>query len=67
MSIVGVVCLSGIIGAFALFGVVLAWGDYQTRHISHPIRKKQRQAPTDAGFAALRDIAEEAREPVHTA
>jgi hypothetical protein len=68
MSIVGIVCLSAIIGAFALFAAVLAWGDHQTRHTSHPIRSEhKRQAATDAGFAALRDAAEEASEPVHAA
>lgn len=68
MSIIGIACLSAIIAAFVLFAVVLAWGESQTRDITHPIRSGQkRQAATDAGFAALRDAAEEAREPIHAA
>jgi len=66
MSIVGIVCLSAIIGGFVLFAAVLAWGDYQTRHIARPIRKERRQA-TDAGFATLKDAAAEASEPIHAA
>lgn len=68
MSIVGIVCLSAIIGAFVLFAAVLAWGDYQTRHITRPIRKeRERQTATDAGFAALKDAAAKATEPIHAA
>lgn len=66
MSIVGIVCLSAIIGAFVLFAAVLAWGDYQTRRIAGPIPKEQRQA-TDAGFATLKDAAAKAKEPIHAA
>jgi len=68
MSIVGIVCLSAIIVAFVLFAAVLAWGDYQTRHITHPIRKEQqRQGAPGAGFAALKDAAAKASEPVRAA
>ena len=68
MSIVGIVCLSAIIGAFVLFGAVLAWGEHQTRHITHPIRKeRERQAASGEGFAALKDAAAKASEPVHAA
>ena len=68
MSIVGIVCLSAIVGAFVLFAVVLAWGDYQTRHITHPTREEQqRRAGTEAGFAALKDAAAEVGEPIHAA
>ena len=68
MSVVAIICLSAIVAAFVLFAVVLAWGDYQTRDIVHPIRG-QASAPsdTDAGVQRLREIAKEAREPVHAA
>ena len=69
MSILGIACLSAIIVAFVLFAAVLAWGDYQTRDITHPARpakERQRQA-TQAGVAALKGAAEEAREPIHAA
>ncbi len=64
MSTVGIVCLSAIVVSFVLFAAVLAWGDYQTRNITHPT--KQRQA-TQAGVAALKEAAAEAREPIHAA
>ncbi len=66
MSILGIVCLSAIIGAFVLFAAVLAWGDHQTRDINPARKARQRQA-TAAGVAALKDAAMEAREPVHAA
>jgi hypothetical protein len=30
------IVLAVVIGAFCLFGVVLAWGEYQTRHFKRP-------------------------------
>jgi hypothetical protein len=35
MSIDQIFFLSVIAGAFLIFAAVLAWGDYQTRHITH--------------------------------
>ncbi|MFY9762478.1 MAG: hypothetical protein WBC94_15015 [Xanthobacteraceae bacterium] len=66
MSILGIVCLSGIIVAFALFAAVLAWGDYQTRDITHPVKERQRPT-TQTGVGALKDAAAQAREPIHAA
>lgn len=68
MSVVAIVCLSAIVGAFVLFAVVLAWGDYQTRNVTHTPRGEKR-APGDtvAGVATLREAAKEAREPIHAA
>ncbi len=48
MSVLAIVCLSAIIVAFVLFAAVLAWGDYQTRDITHPTRKAP-QRQDDAG------------------
>lgn len=68
MSVVAIVCLTGIVAAFVLFGVVLAWGDYQTRNITHPPRAEKRApAGTAAGVATLREVAKEAEEPIHAA
>ena len=33
MPIVTIIILSAIVGAFLLFGVVLAWSEIQTRHL----------------------------------
>ena len=33
MSLIEILVLTGIITAFATFGLVLAWGDRQTRHL----------------------------------
>jgi len=67
MSIIGIICLVGIVGAFVLFAAVLAWGDYQTRHVTRPIRKEQQRQGTNAGYAVLKGAAAEAREPIHAA
>ena len=67
MSILGIVCLSAIVGAFVLFAAVLAWGDYQTRHIAGQTRKAPQPSATQAGVAALKAAAVEAREPVRAA
>ena len=37
MPLIEILILSGIIVAFATFGLVLAWGEYQTRYLS-PMR-----------------------------
>ena len=66
MSILGIVCLSAIIVAFVLFAVVLAWGDYQTRDITHPAKERQRRRRRPVS-TALKDAAAEAREPIHAA
>ena len=66
MSTLRIVCLSGIIVAFVLFAAVLAWGDYQTRDITHPVKERQRPA-TQTGVDALKEAAAQAREPIHAA
>jgi hypothetical protein len=66
MSILAIVCLGAIIVAFVLFAAVLAWGDYQTRDMTHPTKAQRRQT-TQVGVDALKDAAAEAREPVHAA
>ncbi len=34
MPITSVIILAAIVSAFVLFGVVLAWGEHQTRHLA---------------------------------
>jgi hypothetical protein len=34
MPLIEILILMGIIAVFATFGIVLAWGEYQTRHLS---------------------------------
>lgn len=66
MSIQGIVSLSIIIGAFVLFAAVLAWGDYQTRGISHPPKARQRPV-TAPEVGAREEAARETQEPIHAA
>jgi hypothetical protein len=39
MTMTGVFILGIIVSAFAIFGVVLAWGEYQTRHLIQGLRQ----------------------------
>ena len=57
MTTVGIVTLCGIIAAFVVFAVVLAWGEYQTRGISHP----QSDAKSSDGFKMLKGAADSSR------
>jgi hypothetical protein len=49
MTLSTILVLAGIVGAFSTFGLVLAWGDYQTRHIN---RGKAEAEAAAAGAAA---------------
>jgi hypothetical protein len=35
MPITSAIIVCGIVVVFVAFGVILAWGDYQTRHVGH--------------------------------
>jgi len=37
MPITDAVIVAAIVAAFIVFAVVLAWGEYQTRHLSRPL------------------------------
>jgi len=52
MPITTLVILSAIVGAFALFAVVLAWGEIQTRHSDRGRRRGQSTAATVRGIHA---------------
>ena len=68
MSAVAVLCLSAIVGAFVLFAAVLAWGDRQTRDLTHA-KAGGRREPSDTAVAVarLREAAADANEPIHAA
>jgi hypothetical protein len=57
MPITSVFILAGIILAFIVFGVVLAWAEYQTRHIG---RSGRQHSGTSAQVHLLKKIAEDA-------
>jgi hypothetical protein len=44
MPITDAIIVAAIVAAFIVFAVVLAWGEYQTRHLSRPLA--QAAAPT---------------------
>ena len=48
MSIGEIISLTGIIVAFTVFAVVLAWGEHQTRNLSHNAGKAANSQPTTA-------------------
>ena len=59
MSITAIFVLVGIILAFIVFALVLAWGEYQTRNIS----KSGRQQAETAGNFDQREIAKNQVDP----
>ena len=46
MPITTIIILSAIVAAFVLFGVVLAWGDMQTRHLGREEQRNRKTAQT---------------------
>ena len=46
MPIMTIIILSAIVAAFALFGVVLAWGEMQTRHLGRDQQSARKAAQT---------------------
>jgi uncharacterized membrane protein YozB (DUF420 family) len=59
MPITTVIILSAIVAVFALFGVVLAWGEMQTRHLG---RDQQRARKTAQAANTVRVIQAKARD-----
>lgn len=45
MSTLDMVIVATIIVVFLLFGVVLAWGEYQTRNLSVPAKPREARLP----------------------
>ncbi len=60
MTMTSIIILAGIILAFAIFAVVLAWGEYQTRNISQSDPQK---SGASAQVHSLKQIALEGRAP----
>jgi multisubunit Na+/H+ antiporter MnhC subunit len=56
MPITDAFIIAAIVAAFAIFGAVLAWAEYQTRHLPRPVQQrvahKQRGASTIHAKAA---------------
>ena len=46
MPITTVIILAAIVAVFALFGVVLAWGETQTRHLNRDQQRARKTAQT---------------------
>jgi hypothetical protein len=44
MPITTIIVLSAIVAAFALFGIVLAWGEMQTRHLGCDQQRTRKSA-----------------------
>jgi Flp pilus assembly protein CpaB len=44
MPITTIIILSAIVAAFVLFGVVLAWGEMQTRHLGRDHQRARKSA-----------------------
>ena len=40
MPMTSILVLAGIVAAFATFGIVLAWGERQTRNLGHQAREQ---------------------------
>lgn len=59
MPITTIIILAAIVAAFALFGVVLAWGEMQTRHLG---RDQQRARKTAQAANTVRVIQAKARD-----
>jgi hypothetical protein len=52
MPITTIIVLSAIVAAFALFAVVLAWGEIQTRHLDRGQRRGKSTEATVRGIQA---------------
>lgn len=54
MSTTDILILAGIVAAFVVFAVILAWGDYQTAEIARKSRQRALSGPDNTGHAAHR-------------
>ncbi len=45
MPLTSIIILSSIVGAFAAFGLVLAWGEHRTRHLNNKPRSPGEESP----------------------
>jgi len=54
MSTTDILILAGIVAAFVVFAVILAWGDYQTMDIARKSRERALSAADTAGYGTHR-------------
>ncbi len=59
MPITTIIILSAIIMAFVLFGVVLAWGEMQTRHLGRDQQSARKSAQAANTVRAIQAKAQE--------
>ena len=52
MPITDVLIVTAVVLAFVIFAVVLAWGEYQTRHIAKPAKQVGRAGEKPANVGA---------------
>ena len=68
MPMTSIFILIAIVAAFAVFGIVLAWGEYQTRHLVRELKQGREKGDPSAAqetvirvkFDQVGDVAKEA-------
>jgi hypothetical protein len=66
MSIGQIIGSTAVIGAFVVFAIVLAWGDYRAQQLTRRIRdrdQKQTAGPNTQKSSVVRPVPEPARWP----
>jgi Flp pilus assembly protein CpaB len=54
MPITTIIILAAIVAAFVLFGVVLAWGEMQTRHLGRDQQRARKSAQASNSVRVIR-------------
>jgi hypothetical protein len=60
MPITTIIILAAIVAVFALFGVVLAWGEMQTRHLGREQQRARKNAQAAASVRVIQAKAQDA-------
>jgi hypothetical protein len=58
MPITTIIILSAIVAAFLLFGVVLAWGEMQTRHLGRDQQRARKSAQASNSVRVIQSKAQ---------
>ena len=66
MPIIDVFVLATIVFAFAVFGIVLTWGEYQTRRLRPPVQTAEIGARENGSTTTLRSKTGRVRELVES-
>jgi len=53
MPVIDAVIVAAVVAAFVIFGAVLAWADYQTRHLPRLARQRPEPAKQKQGPAVI--------------